>query len=619
MGLVILLYLLLVIGTDSGELPSKHQIFYMPGYGNISGGDQWSGYIPINDSDQSSLFYWFIESENNPARNPLIIWLNGGPGCSSLIGLFEENGYWRFDPNTDSLLLRVNPNRWTKIGSVLYIDQPVGTGYSFLKNAHEYKTNATLAIKQLSRFLNEWFELFPVYYGNPLYIAGEGYSGKIIMRLAWNLLFGDDSKVNLQGLIIGDGSIDPRVQQLYYPEELYGFGLLSETQKYQLQYLVDDCNFRIMNNYNKKKIAASCEKVNKFIYTVCGSKLNMYDARVYKPSINTSKVTNYMNLPEVRKYINIPNNIQNYSSCDNNVKNMYSDDTWRSILPLIPELLPYIRILLYNGNFGALNGANSIEKTLINSPYVSLNLIGVSERFKWEYNESIIGFFRTHKNLTLMTLANSGDYAVVDQPKVSFSMVSSFISKNGFCNNSTNCGISTDTCAILNNCYGNGVCENAICKCDSKYTGSDCKQKITPINLGDQFKGLKISTSGWKYFMAYVDKPTSLEISTYSKMGDFGLYFNKNTPPTKVNFEHVTKPQLNHGYLKVQIETGTYFIGIWSNDESIVDINFHKPLDSRGFIATMTLLAFIIVILVFMLFLALRYYNRRVDYSLLYD
>ena len=88
------------------------------------GVNQYSGYLSVGDN--MNMFFWFFESRNSPATAPLALWLNGGPGCSSLIGLFQENGPCHFvnGETTPSL----NPNSWNEYANMLYVDQPIGTG-----------------------------------------------------------------------------------------------------------------------------------------------------------------------------------------------------------------------------------------------------------------------------------------------------------------------------------------------------------------------------------------------------------------------------------------------------------------------------------------------------------
>ncbi|CAN9373611.1 alpha/beta-hydrolase [Alternaria alternata] len=92
------------------------------------GVDSYSGYVDL--TPDVHVFFWFFESRNNPASDPFTLWLNGGPGSDSLIGLFEENGPCMID---DNLTAVYNPYSWNNVSNMLYISQPVGTGFSYQK------------------------------------------------------------------------------------------------------------------------------------------------------------------------------------------------------------------------------------------------------------------------------------------------------------------------------------------------------------------------------------------------------------------------------------------------------------------------------------------------------
>jgi len=92
------------------------------------GVDSYSGYVDL--SPDVHVFFWFFESRNSPSSDPFTLWLNGGPGSDSLIGLFEENGPCMI---SDNLTTTYNPYSWNNVSNMLYISQPVGTGFSYQK------------------------------------------------------------------------------------------------------------------------------------------------------------------------------------------------------------------------------------------------------------------------------------------------------------------------------------------------------------------------------------------------------------------------------------------------------------------------------------------------------
>jgi len=93
----------------------------------------YSGYLDVSDS--KSLHYFFVESQRDPTNDPLIIWFNGGPGCSSMLGFAQEHGPYKWDSGTD--FWAVNEFSWNREANMLYIESPAGVGFSYCKGAKE--------------------------------------------------------------------------------------------------------------------------------------------------------------------------------------------------------------------------------------------------------------------------------------------------------------------------------------------------------------------------------------------------------------------------------------------------------------------------------------------------
>lgn len=177
-----------------------------------AGSRQWTGSVDVRED--RSLFYWFFESRNDPANDPVVLWLNGGPGGSSLYGLFTEVGPCRVtsDANTTEY---VEPS-WTNFANVLFLDQPAGVGMSTVKNSSVDlpATRADAAI-DFEKFLDTFFtDLFPQYLHSGFHIAGESFGGAyvptytdyIIRRQKMRAV--DALKVPIKSIILVDAVID---------------------------------------------------------------------------------------------------------------------------------------------------------------------------------------------------------------------------------------------------------------------------------------------------------------------------------------------------------------------------------------------------------------------------
>jgi len=105
----------------------------LPGFDNPMKTNSYSGYL--NVSETKALHYVFVESQNDAANDPVVIWFNGGPGCSSLLGFFQENGPNTVDPE-HTPTHQENEYSWNKNANMLYIESPAGVGYSIWKDAN---------------------------------------------------------------------------------------------------------------------------------------------------------------------------------------------------------------------------------------------------------------------------------------------------------------------------------------------------------------------------------------------------------------------------------------------------------------------------------------------------
>jgi vitellogenic carboxypeptidase-like protein len=156
-----------------------------------------------------------------------LLWLQGGPGASSLFGLFVENGPYRVD---EKLNVNLNNYSWTQNFSMLYIDNPVGSGFSFTQSSQGFAQNEQNVADDLYEALQQFFTLFSEYRNNNFYLTGESYAGKFIPAIGYKLhTMANTSNINFKGIAIGNGFIDP-INMLDIGSFLYKIGLIDENQ-----------------------------------------------------------------------------------------------------------------------------------------------------------------------------------------------------------------------------------------------------------------------------------------------------------------------------------------------------------------------------------------------------
>ncbi|PIN08548.1 Serine carboxypeptidases (lysosomal cathepsin A) [Handroanthus impetiginosus] len=193
-------FFLVLIKTTS----SQSIIKTLPGYPGPLPFKLETGYISVGEDDEIQLFYYFIESERDPATDPLVLWLTGGPGCSGFSGLVIEIGPLAFDLETfdgsfPSFI--INPYSWTKVASIIFIDAPVGTGFSYSTASKGYSTSDTKSVNDNYLFLRKWLLKHPEFLKNRLYVAGDSYGGKTATMVALEIAKGNEAGLQPQMLL----------------------------------------------------------------------------------------------------------------------------------------------------------------------------------------------------------------------------------------------------------------------------------------------------------------------------------------------------------------------------------------------------------------------------------
>ncbi|KAJ9312527.1 hypothetical protein DTO271D3_7229 [Paecilomyces variotii] len=175
-------------------------------------GESYAGTLPNTPSGNSTLFFWFFPSENPKASDEITIWLNGGPGCSSLDGLLQENGPFLWQSGTYRPIR--NPYSWTNLTNVVYVDQPAGTGFS---PGPPTVNNEIDVANQFNDFWKNFMDTFELQ-GRKVYITGESYAGMYVPYIAASMLDKNDTKYfNVKGIQINDPSINEDDTLIYAP------------------------------------------------------------------------------------------------------------------------------------------------------------------------------------------------------------------------------------------------------------------------------------------------------------------------------------------------------------------------------------------------------------------
>ncbi|KAJ2974419.1 hypothetical protein NUW58_g8159 [Xylaria curta] len=397
------------------------------------------------------MFFWHFQNKHIANKQRTIIWLNGGPGCSSEDGAMMEIGPYRLK---DSNTLQHNNGSWHEFANLLFVDNPVGTGFSFV-DTNSYIHELDEMADQFIIFLEKWYRLFPEYEHDDLYIAGESFAGQHIPYIARAILARNKKPEtrtpwNLQGLMIGNGWVAPNEQYEAYITYAYEKKIVEKGSEIssKLESQLRTCrNDLALTNSNKVGNRA-CEQILSDLLRWTQKKgkkgenqcVNMYDVRLTDtyPSCGMNwppdlqYVTPYLRKKEVVEALHIdPNKNTGWTECNGAVGNAFNTPKSEPAVNLLPDLLKELRILLFSGSEDLICNHMGTEAFISNLEWNGGKGFEVSPgnwapRRSWTFEGDAAGFWQEARNLTYVLFNNSSHMVPFDFPRRTRDMLDRF-------------------------------------------------------------------------------------------------------------------------------------------------------------------------------------------------
>jgi carboxypeptidase D len=236
------------------------------------GYDMYAGLVPARDDldpqDDASLFFWLFENDNATHQDALVVWFNGGPGCSSLdAGLLFEMGPVTtplhragYDNSREgnTAPLQLNRYAWLHSSNIMYVEQPVGVGYS-----NPGKTGAPQNEDQVAadfyQFLRNFYRIFPHLQDQRLYLIGESYAGMYVPSMAHYIAYQNklqeshQSKIPLAGIALGNGWVDAIRQGPMVIDYAWWHGMIDTVARDALSNVWEECVRHFRNDQHMPK------------------------------------------------------------------------------------------------------------------------------------------------------------------------------------------------------------------------------------------------------------------------------------------------------------------------------------------------------------------------------
>ncbi|XP_012475398.1 serine carboxypeptidase-like 40 [Gossypium raimondii] len=425
------------VHTQQG-MKEKDRIKKLPGQPGVLF-QQYGGYVTVDKAAGRALYYYFVEAYHSKESLPLLLWLNGGPGCSSLAyGAMEELGPFRVHSNGKTLYS--NRYSWNHAANVLFLESPAGVGFSYSNTTSDYDNSgdSKTAVDNYVFLLN-WLERFPEYRNRKFYIAGESYAGHYVPQLAHTILQhnknANSTIINLKGILIGNAVINDETDVKGMYDYLASHALISDETANGIE---KHCNFAPEDDSeSSSECDAATDEAGQNIYYV-----DIYN--IYAPLCHNSSLTirpkepsvanfdpcsdyyvyAYLNRVDVQEamHANVTKLDHDWEPCSDIIRRW--GDSPSTIIPLLQELMANgLRVWIFSGD-----ADGRIPVTSTKYSIKKMKLAVKTKWHPWYLDGEVGGYTEVYKgDLTFATVRAAGHQVPSFQPKRALSLIKHFL------------------------------------------------------------------------------------------------------------------------------------------------------------------------------------------------
>ncbi|XP_057806085.1 serine carboxypeptidase-like 50 [Salvia miltiorrhiza] len=393
-----------------------------------------SGYLTVNSTTGSAIFYTFYEAQNSynntsSSQTPILIWLQGGPGCSSMLANFYEFGPWLVKQD---LSLGPNPGSWNRIFGLLFLDNPIGSGFSIAASTQEIPRNQYDVAEHLFVAIKKFIGLDATFKSRPVYITGESYAGKYVPAIGYYILKKNpslkfESRVNLAGVAIGNSLTDPELQVATHAVNAYNLGLINDKQKA----LLEEIQLEAVGHVRRGRWGEATDARTRVLNTLenMTGLATLYDFTRLIP-YQDDLVAEFLNNVEAKRALGA-NESMVFELCSDVVGDVLKDDVMKSVRYMAEFLVKNTRVLLYQGQCDLRDGVVSNLAWMKEMDWDAIGEFLDAERKVWRVDGKLAGYVQRWKSLTHAVVMNAGHLVPTDQPINSQVMIEDWVLEKG--------------------------------------------------------------------------------------------------------------------------------------------------------------------------------------------
>ncbi len=381
--------------------------------------EYYHGYLHVEKGEQpTELYYLLFKSRDKNPNAPLIWFFEGGPGMSSLHAVFYQNGPFRLNKD---MTLSKNEFSFNNIADVLYVDQPLGTGYSNCTDKSLFPHDESVIAEDLISFFHNFLEEHKEYRGRPMYLVSQSYGSHFVLPLARTFIENGVRYANIKGVAMGNAWIRPELQLTTLASFTKRSNLTTEFKYIASMYGYIIASIFIDLDLDEQAYDLT-EMATGVLVGIHNHQFNRYDTRIRCAigvcNYNWTELTNFLRREDVRRTLGVGERPFNLTSSiifrHLLEKNEYFSDKSDSLIQLLDDYT--LPVYIFSGMDDWWINTFGMDTFMDSLHWSHREELKAKKWMDWYSNGELRGRYKRVANLVYAHVKDAGHYVAMDQP-----------------------------------------------------------------------------------------------------------------------------------------------------------------------------------------------------------